>query len=203
MNCTFRCMNFLAHAYLSFEHPQILVGNMISDFVKGAAKDRYANDVRQGIMLHRNIDEYTDNHPATKNAKEIFRPYYRLYSGAIIDILYDHFLANDAELFTEDSLKIFTRSVYTALEDQSAHLPERFVPVLAYMSAEDWLFHYRYTSGMQKSLRGLIRRAAYLSESDTAYQLFLDNYKALEGYYHEFFPDVKQFAKQRFNELLG
>jgi acyl carrier protein phosphodiesterase len=71
------------------------------------------------------------------------------------------------------------------------------------MSAEDWLFHYRYTSGMQKSLRGLIRRAAYLSESDTAYQLFLDNYNALEGYYHEFFPDVKQFAKQRFNELLG
>jgi acyl carrier protein phosphodiesterase len=203
MNCTFRCMNFLAHAYLSFEHPQILVGNMISDFVKGAAKDRYANDVRQGIMLHRYIDEYTDNHPATKNAKEIFRPYYRLYSGAIIDILYDHFLANDTELFTEASLKSFTRSVYTVLEDQSANLPEHFIPVLAYMSTEDWLYHYKYTSGMQKSLRGLIRRAAYLSESDTAYQLFLDNYNAIEGYYRDFFPDVKQFAKQRLNELLG
>ncbi|HJW17518.1 MAG TPA: ACP phosphodiesterase [Flavisolibacter sp.] len=176
---------------------------MISDFVKGAAKDRYANDVRQGIMLHRYIDEYTDNHPATKHAKEIFRPYYRLYSGAIIDILYDHFLANDTELFTEASLKNFTRSVYIVLQDQSAHLPEHFIPVLAYMSTEDWLYHYRYTSGMQKSLRGLIRRAAYLSESDTAYQLFLDNYKAIEECYKEFFPDVKQFAKQRFNELLG
>jgi acyl carrier protein phosphodiesterase len=196
-------MNFLAHAYLSFEHPQILVGNMISDFVKGAAKDRYANDVRQGIMLHRYIDEYTDNHPATKNAKEIFRPYYRLYSGAIIDILYDHFLANDPMLFDEITLKAFTQSVYTVLEDHSAHLPEHFVPVLAYMSTDDWLFNYRYTSGMQKSLRGLVRRAAYLSESDTAYQLFLDNYKAIEGYYHDFFPDVKQFAKQRFTELLG
>jgi len=196
-------MNFLAHAYLSFEHPQILVGNMISDFVKGAAKDRYAYDVRQGIMLHRYIDEYTDNHPATKNAKEIFRPYYRLYSGAIIDILYDHFLANDPQLFNELSLKAFTTSVYTVLENHSAHLPDHFVPVLAYMSTEDWLYNYRYNSGMQKSLKGLIRRAAYLSESDTAYQLFLDNYKALEGYYQDFFPDVKQFAKERFDELLG
>jgi acyl carrier protein phosphodiesterase len=196
-------MNFLAHAYLSFDHPQILVGNMISDFVKGAEKDRYANDVRQGIMLHRYIDEYTDNHPATKNAKEIFRPYYRLYSGAIMDILYDHFLANDPKLFNELSLKAFTTSVYTVLESHSAHLPDHFVPVLAYMSTEDWLYNYRFNSGMQKSLRGLVRRATYLSESDTAYQLFLDNYKALEGYYQDFFPDVKQFAKQRFNELLG
>jgi acyl carrier protein phosphodiesterase len=28
-------MNYLAHAYLSFGEPDILAGNMISDFVKG------------------------------------------------------------------------------------------------------------------------------------------------------------------------
>jgi hypothetical protein len=28
-------MNYLAHAYLSFNEPDILVGNLISDFVKG------------------------------------------------------------------------------------------------------------------------------------------------------------------------
>jgi acyl carrier protein phosphodiesterase len=31
-------MNYLAHAYLSFNDPEILVGNMISDFVKGKKK---------------------------------------------------------------------------------------------------------------------------------------------------------------------
>ena len=62
-------MNFLAHAYLSFQHPQMLVGNMVSDFVKGAAKDKFVNDIRQGIILHREIDAFTDIHPATKKSK--------------------------------------------------------------------------------------------------------------------------------------
>ncbi len=92
-------MNFLAHAYLSFDHPEILVGNMISDFVKGNARFQYAEAIQQGITLHRRIDCFTDGHEATKNMKDFFREYYRLYSGPITDILYDHFLANDAEFF--------------------------------------------------------------------------------------------------------
>jgi acyl carrier protein phosphodiesterase len=195
-------MNFLAHAYLSFQHPQILVGNMISDFVKGAAKDRYPNDVRQGIMLHREIDDFTDTHAATKKAKEIFRPHYRLYSGALMDVIYDHFLANDKKIFGEGSLKPFTQTVYRVLEEHTAQLPERFVQVLSYMKMDDWLYHYKYETGIERSLRGLVRRAVYLSESHTAYQLFLDHYLFLQDCYTEFFPDVKQFAKQRFEKLL-
>ena len=195
-------MNFLAHAYLSFQHPQILAGNMISDFVKGAEKNKYANDVRQGIMLHREIDSFTDAHSATKKAKEIFRPYYRLYSGALVDVLYDHFLANDKEIFSDASLKQFTQNVYHVLEQQTTELPGRFVPVLAFLIMEDWLYYYKYDWGIEKSLRGLVRRATYLSESNTAYSLFLNNYTALQHCYENFFPDVKQFAKQRFEELL-
>lgn len=196
-------MNFLAHAYLSFQHPQILVGNMISDFVKGAAKNSYRNDVRQGIMLHREIDSFTDVHPATKKAREIFRPHYRLYSGAIMDIIYDHFLANDRTVFGEGALQPFTQTVYTVLEDHTSELPDRFVPVLFYMKREDWLYNYKYRQGIEKSLRGLVRRAAYLTESHTAFTLFQDNYTDLQACYNDFFPDVKQYAKQRFRELLG
>ena len=195
-------MNFLAHAYLSFQHPQILVGNMISDFVKGAAKDRYPNDVRQGIMLHRAIDDFTDTHAATQKAKEIFRPHYRLYSGALMDVIYDHFLANDMEVFGEGGLKPFTQTVYRVLEEHTTQLPDRFIQVLSYMKTGDWLYHYKYEAGIERSLRGLVRRAVYLSESHTAYQLFLDHYRFLQECYNEFFPDVKQFAKQRFEKLL-
>ena len=88
-------MNYLAHAYLSFNHPEILVGNIISDFVKGKKKFDYPEGIQKGIHLHRLIDAYTDTHPATARAKEIFRPHYRLYSGAVMDVLYDHFLAID------------------------------------------------------------------------------------------------------------
>ena len=195
-------MNYLAHAYLSFNQPHIIVGNMISDFVKGAAKLGFSGNIQKGITLHRNIDEFTDNHPATKKAKEFFRPAYRLYSGAIVDVLYDHFLANDSEIFDESSLKAFSTGIYLQLEAHASELPERFIYVFTYMRTQDWLFNYRFTEGTRKSLGGLVRRAAYLSESDTAYNLFLDHYVSLNECYHEFFQDVKLFAKRRLEELV-
>ena len=194
-------MNYLAHAYLSFDQPHIIVGNMISDFVKGGAKLGFSGKIQKGITLHRNIDEFTDNHPATKKAKEFFRPAYRLYSGAVIDVLYDHFLANDSDIFNEASLKKFSAGIYHQLEAHTSELPERFVYVFMYMKTQDWLFNYRSKEGIRKSLGGLVRRAAYLSESDTAYNLFLDHYVSLNECYQEFFPDVKLFAKRRLEEL--
>lgn len=202
MNCSFVVMNFLAHAYLSFNHPQILAGNMISDFVKGKDRFGFSGYTQKGIELHRNIDEFTDNHPATKKAKEVFRPHYRLYSGAIIDILYDHFLANDANEFSDASLKEFTANTYRLIEESTTHLPNRFLQAFTYMKAEDWLYNYKYKQGIQKSMAGMVRRAAYLSESDTAYNLFLEHYVHLNECYNGFFADVKQFAKQKFDSIV-
>ena len=67
-------MNYLAHAYLSFNEPGLLVGNMISDFVKGKKKFDYPAGIRKGIALHRAIDTFTDDHEATKLAKNVFHP---------------------------------------------------------------------------------------------------------------------------------
>lgn len=196
-------MNYLAHAYLSYHVPHILVGNMISDFVKGAQKSVYVVSVQRGMELHRAIDSFTDDHPATAKAKQIFRPDYRLYSGPIIDVLYDHFLANDENEFPNGSLLSFSGRVYQTLEEETVHLPERFVPVLAYMKMENWLYNYRTREGIQKSLRGLVRRAAYMHDSTRAIELFNLHYDELKECYQEFFPGVKQMAKQKLAELLA
>src|ERR1043165_9218440 len=117
-------MNYLAHAYLSFNEPEIIVGNIISDFVKGRKKFDYPGPVQNGITLHRLIDEFTDVHPATQKAKLVFRPDYRLYAGAFTDIVYDHFLANDKSEFPEEnSLKNFSGVVYSTLQDHFDLLP--------------------------------------------------------------------------------
>ena len=202
MNCSFVGMNYLGHAYLSFNSPYILVGNMISDFVKGAQKLSFNGTIQKGVALQRQIDEFTDSHQVTKKAMEIFRPHYRLYSAPIMDILYDHFLANDPNLFDDASLKEFSRSTYQILENHSTHLPARFFHVFTYMKMEDWLYNYKFNKGIRKALHGLARRATYLKETDTAYQLFLEHHAYLNQCYHQFFPDVKQFAKQKFEQLI-
>ncbi|NTS39357.1 DUF479 domain-containing protein [Flavisolibacter sp. BT320] len=195
-------MNYLAHAYLSFNEPHLLVGNMISDFVKGGQKSGYTASVQKGIMLHRAIDNFTDTHPATAEAKEIFRPHFRLYSGPITDVLYDHFLATDESIFPGTSLHPFTQQVYQTLEEETVHLPPHFLPVLTYMKAENWLYHYRTTQGMRNSLAGLARRARYLTDSTKAFDLFLTHYDDLKACYAAFFPDVKKMAKQAVEQGL-
>jgi acyl carrier protein phosphodiesterase len=196
-------MNYLAHAYLSFGHPQLLVGNMISDFVKGKSQYAYERQIGMGIRLHRSIDAFTDSHPATAAAKEIFRPHYRLYSGAMVDVLYDHFLANDTHCFADEAqLFRFSQEVYQSLDVAKAALPLRFQQLLPYMQSQNWLYHYKDREGMAKSLQGLVRRAAYLSDAQTAFRLFEEHYNDLQTCYDNFIEDVKSFAKEQVAQLL-
>lgn len=197
-------MNYLAHAYLSFNEPEILAGNMISDFVKGKKKFTYSPGMQKGIELHRVIDQFTDDHPATKSAKLLFRPAYRLYAGAFIDVVYDHFLATDRnEFILNTDLEKFTENVYRILADYLSQLPPAFQKIFPYMEKQNWLFNYQYGWGVEKAFGGLIHRATYLTEYGTAFSIFNSHYEELKDHYKEFFPQQKQFAASWLDNLLG
>ena len=195
-------MNYLAHAYLSFNEPEILAGNMISDFVKGRKKFDYSLTIQQGIALHRAIDQFTDFHPVTQEAKSYFKKDYRLYSGAFVDVVFDHFLANDKNEFPNDKeLDSFCQSTYHNLQNNSSVFPEKFLQMLPYMKKQNWLFHYGSREGIEKSFGGLVRRAVYLSESAIAFSIFNNYYQELEKCYQLFFPEIKKFSAQYVSEL--
>ncbi len=196
-------MNYLAHAYLSFNNTDILVGNMISDFVKGKKQFDYPLPIQKGIRLHRAIDQFTDEHPATRAAKQYFKPAVGLYAGAFVDIVYDHFLALDNNELPESNWKVFADDVYKKLATQQKHLPEKFAKMLPYMSSQNWLYNYRFTWGMENSFGGLVRRAAYLSDASDAFILFTEHYTALQKQYTVFFPQLKAFALSQFNALIN
>lgn len=197
-------MNLLAHAYLSFNDPDILVGNMISDYVKGKAKFEYPKIIQQGIALHRAIDSFTDEHIATKEAKECFRSSYRLYSGACVDVVYDHFLANDSNEFeNEQALQSFATATYKTLEQNKMYLPHKFALMLPYMQSQNWLFNYRFRFGIEQSFGGLVRRSAYLTDSSTAFKIFEANYQSLQQCYQHFFPEVKKMAHNRLHNFTN
>jgi acyl carrier protein phosphodiesterase len=196
-------MNYLAHAYLSFNKPEILVGNMISDYIKGKKQFDYPSAVQKGIRLHRQIDNYTDTHGATKELKSFFRPQYRLYSGAFADVVYDHFLANDTNEFgNETVLKNFAAATYQMLEPYAGLFPAPFQKMFPYMKEYDWLYNYRYTWTIEKSFGGLVKRAAYLTESKIAFEIFTEHYAAMQICYDAFFPDLKKFTIHQLNESL-
>lgn len=192
-------MNYLAHAYLSFNHTPTLVGNMISDYVKGKKKYDYPINIQQGIALHRAIDNFTDFHVATAEAKQFFKPSVGLYAGAFVDVVYDHFLALDKDEFQNTaSLQNFANNVYSQLENNKEFLPEKYLKILPYMQLQNWLYNYQFLWGIEKSFEGLVRRAAYLDSSANAFIAFQNNYQQLYNCYQTFFKDVKKMALNHF-----
>jgi acyl carrier protein phosphodiesterase len=196
-------MNFLAHSYLSFNYPGILVGNMISDFVKGKRKFDYSTEIQQGIVLHRQIDAFTDVHEATKEARSYLKPAVGLYSGAFVDVVYDHFLANDINEFTGTSLHDHTIDTYDVLAANNTVLPPVFQKMFPYMQSQNWLYNYRTISGTERSFAGVVRRASYLNSSEAVFDLFQKHYNALRDCYTAFFPFVKAFSISEVEQLIN
>lgn len=195
-------MNYLAHAYLSFHDPAITTGQMIADFVKGKQIYSYNERVQQGIRLHRALDEYTDAHPASRQAKAIFQPACGPYGPVFMDVVYDHFLANDPGIFTLETLESFTVDTYNILGERENQLPPVFQQVFLHMRTHNWLYHYHEMDGIFRSFSGIVRRAKYFNQPATVpYSVFEQHYDALALCYRQFFPDALDFMKDRFAAL--
>ena len=196
-------MNYLAHAFFSFNNPPILLGNMISDYVKGKKQYDYPIAIQKGIRLHRLIDTYTDEHQITKEIKKIFSPSVRLYSGAFVDVVYDHFLATNKTILDEEEWLVFTKNTYDLLANQSIHFPEKFASMFPYMQSQNWLFNYRYIWGIENSFGGLVRRAKYLDSAKEAFVALNNNYAEIEVLTAIFLSDVQVFASNQFQRLFS
>jgi len=197
-------MNYLAHAYLSFSRPDILCGNMISDFVKGKKKYAFEPGIQQGIALHRAIDLFTDTHPATAAAKSFFKEAYGLYAGPLVDIVYDYFLANDPTIFPKPTdLAAFTQDTYRLLRPYAGVFPEKFVRLFHYMQMQDWLYNYRHLEGIRNSFAGLARRALYMQDHQQANTILEQHQTALQHCYEDFFPQVSLLALNTLRQWQG
>lgn len=193
-------MNYLAHAFLSFGQPEILTGNLLADFVKGKRQFTFSSGIQKGIKLHRAIDDFTDKHEATREAKQYFMPACGRYCGAFMDVVYDHFLARDIHHFNQASLKDFAQKTYNTIRPFEPAFPDRFDKVYYYMEHQDWLSGYYFKEGIFKSFRGLSYRAKFLNEhdADAAALAFEQHYTQLQHYYSTFMPDVEAFALEWF-----
>lgn len=193
-------MNFLAHAYLSFGNPGILVGNMIADLVKGKQTDLYPQEIKQGIIIHRKIDAFTDSHTINLHALEIFRSSVGKYASPFLDVSYDHFLALDSVNEPLEGWKKFARNCYHQIETFNKFLPEKFCSMFLYMKSEDWLYNYRYDWLMEKSFERLKQRAVYLDNDAPVFENFKLHYNEIKYNYEQFFPELKRYVESLLSE---
>jgi acyl carrier protein phosphodiesterase len=196
-------MNFLAHCHLSGENRDILFGNFIADSVKGSDFNKFPTDIRNGIIHHRKIDTYTDRHEIVRTSIKLIRPVYGKFSGIIIDIYYDHFLALNWEKFHDQPLSDYSRDVYFTLGRRFKYLPARNRRMLPFLIAQNWLSSYANIDDLRRVFWGMDRRTKNISGMKDAVDQLVKNHKLLESHFMEFYPELQEYAKVTLNEIIS
>jgi acyl carrier protein phosphodiesterase len=193
-------MNYLAHIYLSGDNDLVTIGNFIADGVKGKSYKEYPKDIQIGILLHRNIDTFTDVHEVFRQSTKRLHEKYGHYSGIIVDILYDHFLAKNWSNYSDVSLNNYVEHFYELLEAHYELLPLRIQKMMPYMMTDNWLVNYASIDGISKALEGMDRRTknrSGMKDAVTELELF---YSDFETEFSNFFEELIRFSKIKLEE---
>ncbi len=195
-------MNFLAHLYLSGDDPKLMVGNFIGDFVKGKnALEAFEPRIVHGIELHRSIDEFTDKHPVVSKSKARLREKYRHYSGVIVDVFYDHYLANNWKEYHNRPLLEYSTNAYKTMEDHHTILPDAVKHMLPYMKRGNWLVGYSFIEGIHRALSGMASRTTFVSKMEEASGDLVRYYNEFEQEFREFFPELIDHCEAKIKSL--
>jgi acyl carrier protein phosphodiesterase len=187
-------MNYLAHLLLSENDKDVIFGNFIGDAIKGKDYEKYAPSVQKGILLHRNIDTYTDSHPIYLQSKRRFYEGFPKIGGVITDILYDHFLCIEWEKHTNQQLDTFIASSYQYLDTRQHEMPEKMKPLYDHMRTHDWLTRYKSKEGTALSLQQIGRRIGFGDQTDKAFDEFELNRAAFLTEFNSFFESISQYT---------
>lgn len=194
-------MNFLAHIFLSGDNDLIKIGNFMADGIRGKQFENYPNEIQKGVILHRAIDTFTDAHSVFRQSTKRLHESYHHYSGVIVDIFYDHFLAKNWEKYSNIKLSEFVTQFYESLSVHYDVLSDKTKRIMPHMIDQNWLYNYRNIEGIKKILTQMDKRM--LVDPKMRYSI-----NELEVYYLEFekeffafFQEIQLYSNQKLLEL--
>jgi acyl carrier protein phosphodiesterase len=188
-------MNFLAHIYLSGTNELIKIGNFMADGIRGNDYLNFPDNIQKGVVLHRKIDTFTDTHPIFRKSKHRLHEKYGHYSGVIMDIFYDHFLAKNWSNYSNQNLDAFVADFYKSLHDNYCFLNERTKNLMPYMIADNWLVSYETIAGIERILFQMNHRTKNRAKMPEAIAELKEFYTEFESEFTQFFEELISYCE--------
>ena len=178
-----------------------MIGNFIADHVVGNQFGHFSKEIQHGILLHREIDTFTDTHEIVRQSKRRLHERYRHYDGVIIDIFYDYFLAKNWAMYSAIPLNVYADSINQLFLKVKSSLPIRSQNFINYMIEYNILYNYQFKEGIQKVLNGMNHRTKGKSQMHLALEDLINLESDLEEDFTTFFTELIQFSKQKLIEI--
>jgi acyl carrier protein phosphodiesterase len=194
-------MNFLAHIYLSGENDQLKIGNFMADSIRGNTYKKYPKEIKKGILLHRFIDSFTDTHPIYRQSKHRLHEKYGHYSGVIMDIFYDHYLAKNWSNYSTENLEDYAERFYQLLKSNHHLLTDQVKGMMPSMIARNWLVSYASLEGLKMIMFQMNHRTknrVAMHESVVELQLYNTQF---EQEFFIFFDELQMACREKIRAL--
>lgn len=153
-------MNWLAHVFLSRPEVEFQLGNLLADVVRGPQRDAMSANFVHGTAYHKAIDAFTDAHPIVKRSRARVASERRRFSGVLVDVFYDYFLARNFGRYSSTPLNVYTAAFYASVQAQPIALPAAAQLMLERIVRYDLLASYARVDGVERALN---RISTYLT----------------------------------------
>jgi acyl carrier protein phosphodiesterase len=190
----------LAHFLLAEVAGHSFAGTLAGDFVRGplsptALPPPHDPALVAAARFHRAVDAFTDDHIVVAGAKARIAAPHRRWAGVLVDIWFDHILAQDWARFLAEPLESFAARVGADLRARRSELPPRAHPFLDFLLRTNLLVSYRTQDGITRALDGLSRRVGRENPLGTGLAALVPIAAGLDSDFARFFPDALALAR--------
>jgi acyl carrier protein phosphodiesterase len=188
-------LNWLAHVFLSEPSVEFQLGNLLADVVRGPQRDAMSPAFVRGAACHKAIDAFTDAHPVVKRSRARIGSEQRRFSGVLVDVFYDHYLATNWERYSPIALDAYTAAFYASIPAHMEELPPNARMLIERIVRHDLLGSYVRVEGVERALR---RISTYLNSRwkkqfalEQGVRDLLAHKAAFGADFQEFFPALQ------------
>lgn len=185
-------MNLLGHIYFSGDDLQLAVANLFGDFTKGKQYMKYPEYIQRGVLLHREIDFFIDNHPKVKELVQLIRPELPRIAPVAIDLFFDHLLAGNWDHFHPVPLDQFLDWFYKQSPQYLTDFPPSFVRFMQALNQHKWISDYRDPEGLERMCRGVGSRLSFENALPGAPSVFNRYRDEISRVFHEYMRDADE-----------
>ena len=173
-----------------------MLANLFGDFVKGSKFNHFSVKIQEGIILHRKIDSFIDQHKDVLELKLLLYQDLPKVAGVAVDLFFDHLLAKSWDFHHIQEYETFLNDFYihdSAIENDFTQDFKQFITLFR---ERKWLNHYPTSFGLEKSCEGVSRRISFTNKLAEAPEIFYKRENEIEAVFQKYMLDAKtHFAK--------
>lgn len=167
------------------------MGNLWGDLLRPKDYASLNANLIKGVVHHRSIDAFTDQHENVDQIIMLLRPFQGKYTPVVADVLMDFILSKFWHAFHEQSLEDFCKAKYRIVSSHLHLIPERLHPRIVRMMENRWLESCASRERMQTTLLMLSRRASFENKIPEAMHAYDMHEPTLDRLFLSFFDDLR------------